>query len=787
MKSFILGNVNKIIPAIRRARIPIIAIMTVSLLSFILQVKNITPTAEMPPTNPAAFQTLSVNLADHSNPYYSYGHGCNCTYYAFQVWKQLGVTLRQKGNAYQWASFTSATLANGQAVSLSKGSTPQVGAIMVFPPEPWNDGYGHVAIVTAIDSNGTVLVNEGNYSFPGKEYPCTDNNTWSGTNLNGVTYLYFPGRVGTSPATGISDGTFIRDSGNGREYIVFRGVKIYISSAALYGSFGITNGNNYINYPDSVVSSLLNIFPNGTLIRDISTSQEFVIYGGVRFEIPNASYYTSYGIANPQNYVNVPPGVVAELPASFGTNSFIRDESNGAEYVIVGLDKIYLNSPSMYPLFGITNGNSYLNLPSGIVALYPAANGNPVPTPTIASPGKPTSQPSNMSASPTQTQQATPSQNQSSPSPNQGVDSSNASIGIPSIINPPSGVSVLGGQGTASSPFVVSAYQGQQFEISIPMTNTGSTNWSGANWGLQLISPGATVSQGQMPGLPSYLGLGGVIRPGQSQNWVLTFQAGVWPDASNLSVWMMRQVSSGTPNPSGNNVGPTFGPEFVLQVDVVLPPPVTSPPVTSPPATSPPTTAAACYSVQGSQAPLQDGNVSSSPFANGSLLQAPDGSEWVLEDLARFHLGSPSLDAAWGVNGNAYQPVSWQTLQNIPTHLPYGAFLQDQATNAEYIVFDNTKFHVPSPSLDGQFGITDGGTGFVPVPDILIQSLSTTLPNDATVVDESTQRLYLFEGGQLHWVPNSSIESQLGISAAAIDYLPSGVIRTMTIGLPTCS
>ena len=57
------------------------------------------------------------------------------------------------GNGAQWAT-------SAAAAGFRTGSTPQVGAIVC-----WNDGgYGHVAVVTAVESTTRIQVSESNYA-----------------------------------------------------------------------------------------------------------------------------------------------------------------------------------------------------------------------------------------------------------------------------------------------------------------------------------------------------------------------------------------------------------------------------------------------------------------------------------------------------------------------------------------------------------------------------------------------------------------------------------------------
>ena len=83
------------------------------------------------------------------------------------------------GNGAQWAT-------SAAAAGFRTGSTPQVGAIAC-----WNDGgYGHVAVVTAVESNTRIQVSESNY---GKKRYIGNHRGWfnpTTTSEGYVTYIY---------------------------------------------------------------------------------------------------------------------------------------------------------------------------------------------------------------------------------------------------------------------------------------------------------------------------------------------------------------------------------------------------------------------------------------------------------------------------------------------------------------------------------------------------------------------------------------------------------------------
>ena len=101
---------------------------------------QVTPVATTAPATPAASTTSSANT-------YPIGE---CTWGAKTLAPWAG---NYWGNGGQWA-------ASAAAAGFRVGSTPAVGAIAV-----WNDGgYGHVAVVTAVESDSRIQVSEANYA-----------------------------------------------------------------------------------------------------------------------------------------------------------------------------------------------------------------------------------------------------------------------------------------------------------------------------------------------------------------------------------------------------------------------------------------------------------------------------------------------------------------------------------------------------------------------------------------------------------------------------------------------
>jgi hypothetical protein len=97
----------------------------------------------IPKTN---LSTPSTWAGDSSGNLYSYG---NCTFWVKQNRPDLPNNL---GNASDWYY-------SAQADGLATGSDPRINAVAWFP----SGGLGHVALVKAIYSDGTILISEMNH------------------------------------------------------------------------------------------------------------------------------------------------------------------------------------------------------------------------------------------------------------------------------------------------------------------------------------------------------------------------------------------------------------------------------------------------------------------------------------------------------------------------------------------------------------------------------------------------------------------------------------------------
>lgn len=118
--------------------------------------------------------SMMVSNSDRYSSNNTYPIG-QCTWGAKEVAPWVG---NFWGNANQWP-------ASAQRAGFRIGNRPQVGAIAVWPAGQ----YGHVAVVTAIDSSGRIRVQESNYAG---NMSIGDYRGWFNPVTNGITTYIYP-------------------------------------------------------------------------------------------------------------------------------------------------------------------------------------------------------------------------------------------------------------------------------------------------------------------------------------------------------------------------------------------------------------------------------------------------------------------------------------------------------------------------------------------------------------------------------------------------------------------
>ena len=138
-----------------------------------------TSTVNTPPSNTESNNTFAfeprLSAPDPSNSFYNsnlnsyvrsgwgmFQNGGNCTAYAYGRLLELGLINGNTGvflhDAWSWWDDA---VSNG----FSYGSEPRCGAIASWSKAAWNGNYGHVAIVEAVNPDGSIIVSESHFNY----------------------------------------------------------------------------------------------------------------------------------------------------------------------------------------------------------------------------------------------------------------------------------------------------------------------------------------------------------------------------------------------------------------------------------------------------------------------------------------------------------------------------------------------------------------------------------------------------------------------------------------------
>lgn len=150
-------------------------------------------TYDGPGSNPAQYWWTDSSGNGYSPNGYAYR---NCTDYVAWKLKSLGVAdnwVRGLGNGGDW--YANAANKSG----LSRGTDPAVGAAAVVPSStPGFGGYGHVAYVEAVHSDGTITVSEYNYDLMGDYHT----RTGKPSDMHFTEFVYFADKMTNPPTNG---------------------------------------------------------------------------------------------------------------------------------------------------------------------------------------------------------------------------------------------------------------------------------------------------------------------------------------------------------------------------------------------------------------------------------------------------------------------------------------------------------------------------------------------------------------------------------------------------------
>ncbi len=174
-------------------------------------------------------------------------------------------------------------------------------------------------------------------------------------------------------------------------------------------------------------------------------------------------------------------------------------------------------------------------------------------------------------------------------------------------------------------------------------------------------------------------------------------------------------------------------------------------------------------------------------WANGAFIRNENtGEEALVYDDTQFAIPGPaaSIYDDFGVfNPTSYVNEPDTVFGTLPTVPPNGFFMRNPETGAESIVFAGAAFHIPSPAEYTLFGVGAQGAGAVSVPAGVRQEIPTADPiNGSFLRNEVTGQEYSWQNGILYYIPSARLYSSFGIvNGSGFVNVPPGIFSELPI------
>jgi hypothetical protein len=201
---------------------------------------------------------------------------------------------------------------------------PDYAAFWVWSPCPW-DG----CLLQEVSSEGVNVV------YGGAKFPVPNMDVLQALGW-GITRWYVgDGQLSSLPDAPM-DGTLLRELGSEGVYVALGGAKFPVPSLDALNAMGL-GGGRIFTVPPGGLNQIPNIPRDGTIIRELSSGQEWQITGGAKFALPSGEVrdaLIAQGQLHPFVTV-VPDGGAGQVPDVPRERTRIRGMSDPTEWQVV--------------------------------------------------------------------------------------------------------------------------------------------------------------------------------------------------------------------------------------------------------------------------------------------------------------------------------------------------------------------------------------------------------------------------------------------------------------------
>ena len=234
-------------------------------------------------------------------------------------------------------------------------------------------GYNHQVVACGYDfdpASGTITVLIYDCNSPGIEVTLTTSPGMQGvTASNGYSWRgFFVQGYGKGSPDFLADGTLLKEKSSSKIYVIFGGGKLLVPDMNEYIAMGYDQGT-LKEVPDGALNYISDAPGDGTLVKERGSTKNCVLYGGTRFQIPNKAAFTALGFL-PGNVRTIPKGSLAGLPALPQDGTLLREMSQAQVYMMKGACRHWVPSPQAFINQGFVWSNVRI-VPDGGLAAIP--------------------------------------------------------------------------------------------------------------------------------------------------------------------------------------------------------------------------------------------------------------------------------------------------------------------------------------------------------------------------------------------------------------------------------
>jgi len=146
------------------------------------------------------------------------------------------------------------------------------------------------------------------------------------------------------------DSTLLGERSHPEVYVIYGGARIWISSTSELQALGFALANVRV-VPDGALAALPSIPSDGTLVRERSHAEVYVVYGGAKFWIPSTTEFQALGFLS-TNVRVVPNGALGAIPSIPRDGTLLNERSAPEIYVMSEGRRCHIANPQVFEARG---------------------------------------------------------------------------------------------------------------------------------------------------------------------------------------------------------------------------------------------------------------------------------------------------------------------------------------------------------------------------------------------------------------------------------------------------